>query len=569
MGSEIGKKRKNLYPARLSVHGLRLGLLGGLMLASLEALLRYLPAHAGTDLSAGALLPVVSGITLALPAAFLGLAHPAAAAAVIVAVGSVGGGAVGGGLAVAAAGLAWVLSRSGWQSAAAVLGMLLGGVALRSPPSGSCEAPVVVLAVMDTVGASATSLHGATLPTTPALEALAARGVVFDAAISPAPWTLPAHAAMFTGQPARTVGGHHEQLALSADVPTLAQRLSEAGWRTGAFVANPWIGRRTGMTRGFHHQEHHSEISAAGATFSVLSLLPVSRNKGGRALVKRALSWISHCEGQPSFVFLNLLEAHSPFHQIADPGRFDVADPERISQRMAAVQLRGPIGAAGFPEDGEIEAARRVYAAGVAEADALIGAVAAALPDAAMLVTADHGEAFGEHGFFGHMIGIHAEVLAVPLVVVGPGVVPSRIAAPVSTVRVYDTLLQLAGLPGPDSLLSGDYSAPVFSEQLRPVLKLADLGEDAADWMDSRQSRVQVGDDVLVRREPSAGPIQWWQYDQATDPGETQSTWTPDSASELTALLTDYLDEPLSEGEGVELDDVMRAQLHALGYVEP
>ncbi|MDG1481788.1 MAG: sulfatase-like hydrolase/transferase [Myxococcota bacterium] len=553
----------------MSALGMRLGLLGGLLLSGLETLLRYLPAHAGTDLSAGALLPVAAGIVAALPAGLLGLLHPAAAAAAVVAIGAGGGGLAGGGLGLLAAGLGWLLARDWRWSGLAVGGALLGAVSLRTPDAPQCTAPVVVLAVLDTVGASATSLYGAPLPTTPTLEALAQRGAVFSEAISPAPWTLPAHAALLTGQHARIVGGHHEHLALSADATTLAERLSQAGWRTGAFIANPWISRQTGMTRGFQHQEHHSEVSGAGARFSALSLLPVRRNKGGRALVKRALSWVGRCKGAPSFVLLNLLEAHSPLHQVADPGRFGVMDPARISARMATVQLRGPAGVPGFPEDGELEAARRLYAAGVAEGDALIGALVAALPDAAMVVTADHGEAFGEHDVFGHMIGIHAEVLAVPLVVVGPGVAAERITAPVSTVRVHDTVLQLAGLPGPDSLLSGDHTAPVFSEQLRPVLKLDDLGGQAADWMDSRQARVQVGDAVLVRRELAAGPIRWWRYDRSRDPGELQSTWSPGAAPALVEALHDHLAQPLSEGEGAALDDSLRARLHALGYVEP
>ncbi len=553
----------------MSPRGLRCGLLGGLLLALLETLLRYLPALAGTDVAAGALLPVTAGVIVAIPAGLLSLAHPLAGLAAVVLVGAAGGGLVGGVLAVLAAALAVLLSAHPRGSAAVVLGAALGALLLRAPPTGRCEAPVVVLAVLDTVGAAATSLHGSPLPTTPSLVALAARGVVFSEAISPAPWTLPAHAALLTGQHARHVGGHHEHLALSADAVTIAERLSAAGWRTGAFVANPWIGRETGMTRGFDHQEHHSEISAAGGALSALALLPVRRNKGGRSLVRRAVHWVGRCQGQPSFVLLNLLEAHSPFHQNPEPGRFGVADPERISRRMAAVQLQGPTGAAGFPEPGELDAARRVYAAGVAEADALVGALAAALPDAALLVTADHGEAFGEHGFYGHMIGIHAEVLAVPLVVVGPGIASGEVRAPVSTLRVHDTLLDLAGLPAPDSLLSGDHDAPVISEQLRPVLKLTDLGERAEDWMDSRVARIQQGDAVLVCRRPAAGPVQWSLYDHAGDPGEAESLWTPGSAPDLTARLSDYLDTPVYMEGVVELDEAMRGRLHALGYVEP
>ena len=551
----------------MSPRGLRCGLLGGLLLAALETLTRYLPAHTGTDLTPGALLPVMAGLFVAIPAGVLGLTHPGIAAAVVVVIGAVGGGMLGAGLGAVAAGLALgVSAHSRWSAVLGAL-LILSAVGLRSSPAQQCSAPVVALVVMDTVGASATSLHGAALPTTPALESLAQRGVWFSGATSTAPWTLPAHAAMFTGQLARDIGAHHEHLALPEGVVTLAQRLSEAGWRTGAFVANPWIGRETGMTRGFTHQEHHSEIGTAGGSFSALSLLPIQRNKGGRALVRRAVDWVGRCADQPTFVFLNLLEAHSPFHQNAEPGRFAVVDPQRISERMAMVQLRGPEAVPGFPEDGEIEAARRVYAAGVAEADVLVGALAEALPGAALVVTADHGEAFAEHGFFGHMIGIHSEVLSVPLVVVAPDLTPKHIPDPVSTARIHDTLLDLAGLPAPDSLLSGDLTVPVFSEQLRPVIKLADLGEGAPEWMNSRQSRVQVGASVLIARQPESGPIQWWYHEQ--DPTEIDARSLSEAPPALSDLLSDHLSRPIQGGPPVTLDGVMRARLHALGYVEP
>ena len=236
---------------------------------------------------------------------------------------------------------------------------------------------------------------------------------------------------------------------------------------------------------------------------------------------------------------------------------------------MAAVQLRGPTGVEDFPERGEIDAARRVYAAGVAEADARIAELVAALPQASMIITSDHGEAFGEHGFYGHMIGIHREVLHVPLVVVGPQVPSQRIDEPISTIRIHDTILDLAGLPGPDSLLDKTADAPVFSEQLRPILKLTDMGERAEPWMDSRQSRVQVGSMVLVRKEPAAEAVQWQRYDLLKDPSEQNPLPLGSDHAVLKEHLTGLVQAPLESGLELELDIQMRARLHALGYIEP
>ena len=81
----------------MSPRGLRSGLLGGLLLAAAETLLRYLPAHAGTDLTPSAILPFAAGVMLALPAGFAGLLHPAAAAVLVVLCGTLGGGVSGGG----------------------------------------------------------------------------------------------------------------------------------------------------------------------------------------------------------------------------------------------------------------------------------------------------------------------------------------------------------------------------------------------------------------------------------------------------------------------------------------
>jgi arylsulfatase len=124
-------------------------------------------------------------------------------------------------------------------------------------------------------------------------------------------------------------------------------------------------------------------------------------------------------------VLVNLLEAHSPFHHVPEAQRFGVADPIGVGERTHQAQMLGP-DALDYPRPGEVEQARRLHAAGIRFVDSLVGDLVAGLEERGRLdrtllvVTSDHGEAFGEHGFHGHMVGLHAETLHVPLVMRHP-----------------------------------------------------------------------------------------------------------------------------------------------------
>ncbi len=130
----------------------------------------------------------------------------------------------------------------------------LAGVRRQAPAAAGTSpdgAPNVLVLILDTVRAVSTSLHGYSRSTTPALERLAAEGVRFDWAIAPSPWTLPSHAAMFTGQP----GSHTSaswRTPLDDAYPTVAEVLASNGYVTGAFVGNLfYTHHESGIERGF------------------------------------------------------------------------------------------------------------------------------------------------------------------------------------------------------------------------------------------------------------------------------------------------------------------------------
>ena len=604
--------RPSWLQTRLS--GAGTGALAGLLLVLLEVPLRYLPALHGTQVPPQGLLPVAAALMASAGGALAGLVHPllpALVLAVAAATGSLAP-AVAAGLGLAAGTLAWALRRWPWAlrrwpwtAALPVLGLL--GLALAwqdpRPAVGATDArdgrpPDIVLVVLDTVAADETSLHGAPLDTTPTLQALAAWGTWFTQATSPAPWTVPAHAAILTGQMPDEVGCHHEHPALPPGVPTTAEALAAAGYRTGAFLANPWVGRFNGLTRGFAHQESQWERARAARAFSLLGLLPHQPGKGGAAIVGAALRWLDTEPERPAFVLINLLEAHSPFQDTPQADRYGVLDPQGTGDRSHQVQEAGPAAVPDYPRPGELDQARRLHAAGIRADDDLVGQLLTALQDrgrwdrTALVVTADHGEAFGEHGFYGHMIGLHTETLHVPLVVRSPGSAAARVDSPVSTLRIHPTILALAGLNPGDAAPLGLGGAPQppapwpESVQLRPLQVLADRrreGQDAGlGELDGRAARARDARWAVLARAPAdGGPTAWSLYDLQADPQERRDlqpellagTLDPDQQAAIAALHVRVqvrlarLPSGQAAATAPPLGDDLRVQLQALGYL--
>ena len=581
---------------RKAPSGLIVGVLAGFALAALETIFRYLPALSATDLTLEPPAPLSAALLYALVAGTAGLLRwwcgLGALALVCLAAPGLDGPGI---LLVAVAALAgWLgAQRAEWSLATA--GLALGvGVILSWPSSQTSlprdfgartSRPDILLVVLDTVPARSTSLHGYELDTTPNLEKLAAGGAWFRSAVAPAPWTVPSHASLFTGALPREVNCHHESPVLPENVPTLAERLGATGYRTGAFVANPWVGRFNGLTRGFSHQEALWEISNSHRSFAILRLLgrfwQAETDKGAPELMRRALSWWDRADGEPSFVFLNLMEAHSPFHQVPGAAHYGVENPHAVGERTKLAQMAGPE-PIGYPRPGEAEAARRLQAAGIRYLDDLIGELLETLRAQGRLehtviaVTSDHGEAFGEHGFHGHMVGLYEETLHVPLVLHYPPAIAAGtvVGDPVPLRMLHQTLLTLAGLPGFEATLftpAASNDGFAISEQMRPLQVLADHirgGAPDSSQLDRRALRVRRGDLVLLRETPtSGGEPRWLFFDLAADPGETRNLWPDPRAVPLRVHLESHDQIPLATGKWPSPPEDLREQLHALGYL--
>jgi arylsulfatase A-like enzyme len=366
---------------------------------------------------------------------------------------------------------------------------------LPAPPRGQ---PNVLFITLDTVRAQSMSLHGYGRVTTPELERWAERGVWFQHAISPAPWTLPAHAALFTGYyPHELSAGWGTPLG--PDCPTLAEALREQGYRTAGFVANHYYTtHETGLARGFLHYEDHQWRSDDCVNYCCLTrhlfgsdvarrhldFYDLFGRKRAEDLNRDFLAWLGRQgKDRPFFAFLNYFDAHAPY---LPPAPFDT----RFGPSLTEVEKRVMSKWCYLVKEGldrQFEkAAERAYDASLAYLDHHVGRLLAELDrrgildDTLVVITADHGEHFGEHGLFGHGNSLYHQLVHVPLILIFPSRIAGSgcVAQPVSLRDLPATVMDLVGLekespfPG-TSLVPCWASATTEPPPTSPVLGIA------------------------------------------------------------------------------------------------
>jgi len=335
--------------------------------------------------------------------------------------------------------------------------------ALAALPAAGAARPNVILLIWDTVRASELGLYGFDRPTSPNLDRFAAAGVTFDQAIATAPWTLPSHAAMFTGRYPHELGVGWRR-PLDGRYPTLAERLARHGYLTAGFVANTiYTAYDFGLSRGFAHYEDY-RVTPGEFVLALALLRPLERLEWGARHVgndetlgrkdaaevnREFLRWLDRRPaGHPFFVFLNQFDAHEPYDP---PARYEARFRSAGSERKPITKLFYQ--ATPAQKRGE----RDAYDAGIAYQDAELGRLLDALrarhllDNTIVVVASDHGEEFGEHGVFTHGNSLYLPSLHVPLVIVSPGRVPAgrRVPQAVSLRDLPATIMDLVGVPRP------------------------------------------------------------------------------------------------------------------------
>jgi arylsulfatase A-like enzyme len=463
------------------------------------------------------------------------------------------------------------LASSRWGAVALRgLGVLLLALASACDRPAAPDQPSFLVVSLDTTRASQMGLYGHTRRTTPQIDAVADRGLVFDRAFTLAPNTLEAHASLFTGllPSAHDVHDRGEGQAIPPDARTLAEDFLAAGYQTAGFAAHgDWLTERFGMDRGFER-------------FS-------SSYRPARDVLAEASTFLRERDpARPFFLFVHLFDAHSDWASRAYDAPFPFAGrftegaggPARdpASGGLTGSQFLKAIGAGDVsvtPE--QLESLRAEYDEGLAALDSQLGSflhgARASLDQAYVVLTADHGEAFLEHGEMLHGT-LHDEVMRVPLVMLPPqGRVhglgaPRRVEEPVSLVDLRATLLGLAGLP-----------EPLFSQ-----------GADWTDWMARRPGPSSASPVFLTSQGVVYQGLKYFTteergselYDLRDDPGEQHNLFGDaryaDRRRTLELLVADMgqrsqsLRDAITAGglgDAPGTGDEMRERLASLGYV--
>jgi arylsulfatase A-like enzyme len=454
-----------------------------------------------------------------------------------------------------------------------ISGFGVNACGVRSAP----DLPNILLVTMETTRADHLGAYGYARPTSPNFDRLAARGVLFESALTVSPRTNPSVASLMT-----SLYPHEHRVRsllrpLTTDARTLAEILRGAGYRTGAIQTHHFMKSDSGLAQGFDTYED--------------SFMGERRADEAARL---AVRWIERGSrsGRPWFLWVHMVDPHWPYEPPAQTASlFGPADPRTLDLYRDLSQGRVSMGSVIFRNGMSpdlVQSFVNLYDGEIRFMDDALGAILAAVDVAEVrertivAVTSDHGEALGEHdyyfehGDFGTTPEIH-----VPLAFAAPGLVPPGIRVP-STVRSIDvapTILELAGLPaelqfrglsmlpmlrggggGEDRACFGEAGASYHLENSRREIEGAD-----GKWRWMQRGRYKL---VHIPRQ-SRPPIRRL-YDLRNDPGETANLLI--DLRGVAVWMERDLDTWLTEGElaagpAMRIDRVTFERLKSFDYL--
>jgi hypothetical protein len=454
--------------------------------------------------------------------------------------------------------------------------------------------PNVLFIVLDTVRRQNLSIYGYSRQTTPFLETLAETSAVYSNAVSVASWTLPSHSSMFTGLYPLSHGAHKFETratepsgktpGLLAEHLTLAEILRDQDYQTAGISANLFVGPSYGLDQGFDYfcnQQNPFLLVPSPRIMSHSYLvdwlrdsLPVSLTRvfamphgNAERVIDAGLSWIDSLNSEDSFfLFLNLMDAHDP---VMPPphlnDRFSGFTPELYgvwySELTEVLRI----------EDRELNREEREhlasqYDASIAYIDQQLARLAAELDERrlfdslVLVITSDHGEAFGEHDILGHGRELYGELIDIPLLVRFPGGARAgSVTHPFENRKLFDLIRSAVGISVQREATPWESAAEAYPNWT----------EDPRDQQVRRAFRFES----FKYTDSSDGHEEL--YDLSRDPEEIRNIASEAGSAVETGrgLARSFLDQtPRSdrnpESETTTLEAADRLRLRALGYIE-
>jgi arylsulfatase A-like enzyme len=469
--------------------------------------------------------------------------------------------------------------------------------------------PNILLISIDTLRADHLSCYGYRRPTTPAIDAIAAEGALFKNAYSAAVWTPPAHASMLTG----LYPSHHgavDYRKLNPSIPTIAGTLRDRGFRTVGFVNNPAVGEFVGLEKG--HDEFFEIWKGVTSNNAItrgahwlhrtgLEILGI-QDHGAKSTNRLVKKWLCDhgSEQRPFFMFVHYIEPHNP---IDAPHPFkkrfvELNGGEQLDMNKIARVAHNPLVC--YTDQIELNSAEvqyliALYDGEINYVDSMVGDLIDSLramkilDDTMIIITADHGEHFGEHGHYSHASSLYQPLVHIPLAIRYPRPCPQAavFTNPVQHIDIFPTILDLLGdeselmscLPGKSLLPKNGQleiapDRPIVAEWegriphfVKHRLRGSNGHANVERLFTTKKQMILVGD----RKYICSGDGDEELYNLQSDPGELHNLAS--EAREQCWALKEALGKilnaeiPVVESVAGVMDDVVEKRLRALGYL--
>jgi arylsulfatase A-like enzyme len=428
--------------------------------------------------------------------------------------------------------------------------------------------PNIVIITIDALRADHLSSYGYPRKTSPRIDAFAASSTLYENSISQASSTHPSMAAMLTSNLPIEFTGHPFKY-VPYSLSTVAESLRNAGYETGAVVSNVWLRSSLGFDQGFAEYDERSAMAEFyGDTDRINWKNAAQVSDGGVAFLDRHKS-------DRFFLWLHYLDPHHPYDP-QPPFDEKFAQKRKDHQDLIAqlrslptdkqTELLSKLGKREIPmPDDTFQAVIDQYDGEIAYTDVQVGRVFDALDELGLsdntvvVLTADHGEEFREHGDWGHGITLFKEVVHVPLIVHTPRqTAGQRVKQVVRTIDIAPTMLTLAGVSVPETMRGEDLTRAAARADASAVSVCPRVG----------LSSIQTDTWKLIRAKDGRASL----YDLTADPNEHDDVAEeqPAIAKDLLARLHQSVGVP-GHGYGDEritgVDPATRQQLEALGYL--
>ncbi|MBA7465097.1 2,3-bisphosphoglycerate-independent phosphoglycerate mutase [subsurface metagenome] len=402
------------------------------------------------------------------------------------------------------------------------------------------KGPNIILISIDALRADHLSCYGYHRNTSPNIDRLADQGVLFKNAFSQATWTLPSHTSIFLSQYVWRHKIDNRKKRLGNSSTTLVEILKDRNYTTCAFVGGGFVSARYGFDQGF---EIYDDGRGGGAGRRLREIA---------SYIDKLLGWLESVRNKKFFLFIHTYDVHSPYNP--PPPYFNLYTKGRCK--------------------GELDYIMAVYDGGINYVDDQLGKLFEKLnqlgidDNTIIIVTADHGEAFGEHGKLSHGYKPYIEQVHVPLIIKGLGIPRNRIYENwAQHIDIAPTILEILDIPQRKEMQGRSLLRLISHCEIEEHPETYSFGPDKSEGGFSMSLRTKEWTYIMNRNGPDE------LYDRINDPKEQNDIIKkrPLIAQKLKEELEDFIaltsEAKPQVAEKVHIDEELKEQLKSLGYL--